>query len=53
MWDERFAQAEPVTANTLTLIAAQSRRLIPAADSVPGDGYGRNGIWPRRRQGFA
>ncbi len=53
MWDERFAQAEPVYGeHPNAYLRAQSRRLIPGCKIlVPGDGYGRNGIW-LAAQGF-
>lgn len=53
MWDERFAQAEPVYGESPNLfLEQQARRWKPGAQVlVPGDGYGRNGIW-LARQGF-
>ena len=53
MWDERFAQAEPVYGEQPNAyLRAQAHRLIPGCKVlVPGDGYGRNGIW-LARQGF-
>ena len=53
MWDERFSQAEPVYGEEPNAyLRAQVNRLKPAANIlVPGDGYGRNGIW-LARQGF-
>jgi SAM-dependent methyltransferase len=47
MWDERFSQAEPVYGeHPNDFLAAQSSRFHPGAKLlVPGDGYGRNGIW--------
>jgi len=47
MWDERFAQVEPVYgAKPNAYLRAQVHRLFPGcAVLVPGDGYGRNGIW--------
>jgi SAM-dependent methyltransferase len=53
MWDERFAQAEPVYGeHPNAYLCAQAPRLTPGCKIlVPGDGYGRNGIW-LARQGF-
>ncbi|HKM80920.1 MAG TPA: class I SAM-dependent methyltransferase [Candidatus Acidoferrum sp.] len=53
MWDERFAQAEPVYGeHPNAYLCAQAHRLTPGCKIlVPGDGYGRNGIW-LARQGF-
>jgi SAM-dependent methyltransferase len=53
MWDERFAQAEPVYGEQPNAyLRAQVHRLAPGCKIlVPGDGYGRNGIW-LARQGF-
>ena len=53
MWDERFAQAEPVYGEEPNdYLRAQSYRLAPCCKIlVPGDGYGRNGIW-LAKQGF-
>lgn len=53
MWDERFAQAEPVYGEQPNdYLRAQVRRLTPGCTIlVPGDGYGRNGLW-LARQGF-
>jgi len=53
MWDERFAQAEPVYGEQPNAyLCAQSLRLTPGCKIlVPGDGYGRNGLW-LARQGF-
>jgi SAM-dependent methyltransferase len=53
MWDERFAEAEPVYGELPNAyLRAQSLRLPPACKIlVPGDGYGRNGIW-LANQGF-
>lgn len=53
MWDERFSQSEPVYGEAPNaFLAAESSRL-PAGSAllVPGDGYGRNGIW-LANQGF-
>ena len=53
MWDERFGQAEPVYGeHPNAYLRAQAHRLTPGCKIlVPGDGYGRNGIW-LARQGF-
>lgn len=53
MWDERFAQAEPVYGeHPNAYLRAQAYRLTPGCKVlVPGDGYGRNGMW-LARQGF-
>lgn len=53
MWDERFAQAEPVYGEQPNAyLRAQAHRLVPGCKIlVPGDGYGRNGFW-LARQGF-
>jgi SAM-dependent methyltransferase len=53
MWDERFSQAEPVYGEEPNAyLRAQVARLKPGGNIlVPGDGYGRNGIW-LARQGF-
>jgi cyclopropane fatty-acyl-phospholipid synthase-like methyltransferase len=53
MWDERFAQAEPVYGDAPNaFLAAQSFRFQPGMKLlVPADGYGRNGIW-LAKQGF-
>jgi len=53
MWDERFSQAEPVYGEQPnSYLREQMARLEPGASIlVPGDGYGRNGIW-LARQGF-
>ena len=47
MWDERFAQAEPVYGEQPNAyLRAQAPRLNPGCKIlVPGDGYGRNGLW--------
>jgi cyclopropane fatty-acyl-phospholipid synthase-like methyltransferase len=47
MWDERFSQAEPVYGEgPNAFLQAQAFRLKPGMKVlVPGDGYGRNGIW--------
>ena len=53
MWDERFAQAEPVYGEQPNAyLRAQAQRFVPGCKIlVPGDGYGRNGIW-LASQGF-
>ncbi|HKI13264.1 MAG TPA: class I SAM-dependent methyltransferase [Candidatus Acidoferrum sp.] len=53
MWDERFAQAEPVYGEQPNAyLRAQAHRFTPGCKIlVPGDGYGRNGLW-LARQGF-
>ena len=53
MWDERFSQNEPVYGQEPnSYLREQVARLKPGASIlVPGDGYGRNGIW-LARQGF-
>jgi len=53
MWDERFGQAEPVYGeHPNAYLRAQVLRLTPGGKAlVPGDGYGRNGMW-LARQGF-
>jgi SAM-dependent methyltransferase len=53
MWDERFSQPEPFYGRSPNaFLAAQVARLQPGMKVlVPGDGYGRNGIW-LAKQGF-
>jgi len=53
MWDERFAEAEPVYGSKPNAyLEAQSRRWPRGGKIlVPADGYGRNGIW-LAQQGF-
>ncbi|MGB7438034.1 MAG: class I SAM-dependent methyltransferase [Candidatus Acidiferrum sp.] len=53
MWDERFSQPEPVYGHAPNaFLATQASRLPPRTRFlVPGDGYGRNGIW-LAQQGF-
>ena len=53
MWDERFSQAEPVYGEEPNaFLREQAFRLKPGTKVlVPGDGYGRNGIW-LAKQGF-
>lgn len=47
MWNERFSQPDPPYGETPNaFLAQQSLRLQPGNKLlVPGDGYGRNGIW--------
>lgn len=47
MWDERFSQPEPVYGDSPNaFLAEQVFRFKPGMKIlVPGDGYGRNGIW--------
>ena len=47
MWDERFAQEEPVYGeHPNAYLRAQAHRLTPGCKVlVPGDGYGRDGMW--------
>jgi len=53
MWDERFAGDRPVYGEEPNdYLRAQAGRLAPGARVlVPGDGYGRNGVW-LAKQGF-
>jgi SAM-dependent methyltransferase len=53
MWDERYAQADPVYGEyPNAFLEEQAKKWPPEARVlVPGDGYGRNGIW-LARQGF-
>ncbi len=53
MWDQRFGAAEPVYGHKPNAyLAEQVARLQPGSKVlVPGDGYGRNGIW-LAKQGF-
>jgi Cyclopropane fatty acid synthase and related methyltransferases len=53
MWDERFSKAEPVYGEQPnSYLRAQAQGLAPGASVlVPGDGYGRNGLW-LAKQGF-
>lgn len=53
MWDERFSQAEPVYGEAPNaFVASQAYRFQQGMKLfVPGDGYGRNGVW-LARQGF-
>jgi SAM-dependent methyltransferase len=47
MWDERYSQSEPVYGNQPNAyLRAQLHRFAPGCSVlVPGDGYGRNGLW--------
>ena len=48
MWDERFSRTEPVygdAPNAYLREQAQKRLKAGAKVLVPGDGYGRNGLW--------
>ena len=47
MWDERFSQPGPVYGQSPNAyLQAQAFRLRPGMKVlVPGDGYGRNGLW--------
>lgn len=53
VWDERYGEPEPLFGlKPNTYLEVQSKRLAPGAKVLlPGDGYGRNGIW-LARQGF-
>ena len=54
MWDERFARQEPVYGeepNAFLREQALQYLKAPATVLVPGDGYGRNGLW-LAKQGF-
>ena len=53
MWDERFAKAEPVYGEEPNAyLRLQAARVAPGARVlVPGDGYGRNGVW-LAKQGY-
>ena len=53
MWDERFGAAEPIFGTKPNAyLEAQTKHLKPGMGVlVPGDGYGRNGIW-LAKQGF-
>jgi SAM-dependent methyltransferase len=53
VWDERYGEAEPLYGmKPNAYLEAQVKRLQPGCKIlVPGDGYGRNGIW-LARQGF-
>ncbi len=48
MWDERYSRTEPVYGdepNAYLREQAQKRLKAGAKVLVPGDGYGRNGLW--------
>jgi len=47
VWDERYGQPEPLFGlKPNVYLEAQTKRLTPGARIlVPGDGYGRNGLW--------
>jgi cyclopropane fatty-acyl-phospholipid synthase-like methyltransferase len=51
MWDERFSQDQPVYGEAPNgFLQTQAFRLKPGMKVfVPGDGYGRNGIWLARQ----
>jgi len=53
VWDERYGEPEPLYGlKPNAYLEAQSKRLTPGAKILlPGDGYGRNGLW-LARQGF-
>jgi SAM-dependent methyltransferase len=53
MWDDRFAQPEPVYGDQPNAYLSEQVRQLPPGCSVlvPGDGYGRNGLW-LAAQGF-
>jgi SAM-dependent methyltransferase len=53
MWDERFAQADPVYGHGPNAFLREQAAHWPPGGKVlvPGDGYGRNGLW-LARQGF-
>jgi SAM-dependent methyltransferase len=53
MWDERFAQPDPVYGHGPNAFLREQASLwkTGAYVLVPGDGYGRNGLW-LARQGF-
>jgi len=53
MWDERYAQTDPVYGEYPNAFLEEQAKKWPrgARVLVPGDGYGRNGIW-LARQGF-
>jgi SAM-dependent methyltransferase len=54
VWDRRYGEPEPLFGlKPNVYLEAQSKRLTPGANIlVPGDGYGRNGLW-LARQGFS
>jgi SAM-dependent methyltransferase len=51
MWDERYSQTEPVYGHQPSaFLRAQLHRLSSGCSVlVPGDGYGRNGLWLAKR----
>ncbi len=51
MWDQRFSQNEPVYGEAPNaFLVARAARFQPGMRLlVPGDGYGRNGIWLAKR----
>ena len=53
MWDERFMQVDPVYGeHPNAFLEEQAKHWKPGARIlIPGDGYGRNGVW-LARQGF-
>ena len=53
MWDERFAKAEPVYGEEPNAYLRAQAAMVGAGGQVlvPGDGYGRNGVW-LARQGY-
>ena len=53
MWDERFSKADPIYGEKPNAYLAEKAAQWKPGCSVliPGDGYGRNGIW-LARQGF-
>jgi cyclopropane fatty-acyl-phospholipid synthase-like methyltransferase len=53
MWDERFSEHQPVYGEAPNaFLSEQASRFRPGMNLlVPGDGYGRNGIW-LAQQGF-
>jgi SAM-dependent methyltransferase len=53
MWDERFGKAEPVYGDEPNAYMREQAARIERGKKilVPGDGYGRNGIW-LAKQGF-
>jgi cyclopropane fatty-acyl-phospholipid synthase-like methyltransferase len=55
MWDERFARSEPVYGeepNAYLRAQTELRLTLGMKVLVPGDGYGRNGLW-LAKQGFS
>src|SRR5262249_32469200 len=53
MWDERFAEVEPVYGSKPNAYLEMQKHHWPRGGKllVPADGYGRNGIW-LAQQGF-